>query len=1437
MVHGKTEKADETFLPSRKTLASLHFSRPRYERALDFQRCKYKIDVSVISHPTRQISTFHSVTIQTYMNKNTVGPFQIIPNRKDSIHRDRKHIGEFIFLLAAKLKYDLLCDLPDDKAGFLHSNEIYSLCADGITNVPSSIYRGLNAVYRENINRKRGSYRFLDKFLLERNQLWHLLCWSGRTGQNADEQNMVWWLNVENQDITFRDEKGSIIPDVELAKSLGDIFPKRCLYLSEDWERFSKVIDNISEQQQDVVVDGSYDVTGERIDERNEEYYARDWKSFAAHSKKLLQSSISRLAHKYAPDVYVNRKNIEDEFEEFLTSTKNLFLILGKSGVGKTNLMCNLAVKGNCPGLFVSGDLYPVGKFLLEDEIRKHLLSLPAYEVEDTDVVKYVNDLCLQNKTSFAVYIDALNEFANPSMVVQELSSLVTRWGIKFPSIKFCVSCRTQSWETIMQTAQAPPPQSNLYSRTKGGNTPKRGIYQADIGDIILDDFDEQEFKTAFHLYQEKAEFTGNLSSESEELCRHPLLLKLVAQVWAGKELPDRLNIIDLWDSYWNAMMKKSPDGTKYLAFEIASTMKQNRIMGISESQINSLPSYSKKRLSHLITAGTLNAKEEKYDVKYTFTYETLFEYTLARHLLSKEVAVLDDVPALLEECLNFPNLRSAVIFLSGMIGESQCMQFLRNLVATSMEGQKLASDIIGELKLSFPEVWDLLKQIYKKVPFAVTYALATIGEVHPEKTEFFFTNLIKTLSHWNFGETHSISFNLRKLCRKNEFFVRLAEKYADGNSRYKQVALITLYDLQGYKGPVVSSKRIQKYSKSRDINLRRAVAFVLGELINSGRKLPRGIIPEMAKDSDKQVRDQLAMSIGYSTAKRGRVPKVLKEFLKSGNRRQKQVAAEAVGYAISKVKHKELYRMAKQISEEHGQPVRTSLLKGMFRDGCGISPNIEPKLLQILESIIVKTSYQDLEPVFNRFMLRIPKQLLKQWYQSKEVNLRICAALQWSCNIDDFSVDVAICLAKDTSARVRLAVSKGFISFRWQTKYLERAFQLLKILLADKDRSVRLHACRVVSFYLVEEPVRGAELLIDRLSKEDDEAIKCKIMQNLITVDTEENTKLIKVIDKRIDELTSAGNLTDIGLCAAYNLDRCEFTNEFLYNCAQKDAEPYQHIASVGYILASLMHKEKSLKFLEILLCMIQNKPCRAHLVALEMLSHYTQTKEFSLAIKENAEILSKLLSIAVSSSNEIVRCYAVHVAWRCLAFYPDCFKDQIAKIINKVIDAKEWKVRFFTALYAASLNDSKDALTVDVEELASRVIEALCNDSNPLVGHATAFAWSQLEGPSKNKFSKLPNNVNASFKNYVKAYSKNEPDKHCFSILAKFYLENVDWISDELEYEIDALQSDGTNLLFAMWQRNAEKTEKLAQTWKESNSAGLNETAINFFKKIKSK
>ena len=178
---------------------------------------------------------------------------------------------------------------------------------------------------------------------------------------------------------------------------------------------------------------------------------------------------------------------------------------------------------------------------------------------------------------------------------------------------------------------------------------------------VTLGDFENEELQHALDAYRRRMHFTGELSESTEGLCHNPLLLRLVAQAWTGKDLPHNVNTRELWDAYWATMTGPDSKELGRLAIEIASSMRKSRTTSVAESRIANSKSYSRKRLASLVASGLIAARREAYDCRLSFAHERLTEYAFARSLMQAEGDVTDNIQAFLDEMEGFAPLEGAL--------------------------------------------------------------------------------------------------------------------------------------------------------------------------------------------------------------------------------------------------------------------------------------------------------------------------------------------------------------------------------------------------------------------------------------------------------------------------------------------------------------------------------------------------------------------------------------------------------------------------------------------------------------------------------------------------------------------------------------------------------------------------------------------------------
>ena len=236
-------------VPSREKYKNC-YSRNHLTPAKRKEYREYRYKLCIFLDLTKVVPTYYFLEINTYRNKEAESlekKFVIVNKHLDEAGKvrarnmlaeetlwlpDHKHLGELLFILAAKLKYDLTKDSKnvEDRSGFLHTKEIKEMNPGGQkqgerkTYVGKSVYGTLRKLYNpKNEKDKEKIKAFLFSFLIEPIQLYHLICYIGST--DPSNEQLFWWLNISAKDIIFKDVHNSkAIPRKKLEQVLDALF-------------------------------------------------------------------------------------------------------------------------------------------------------------------------------------------------------------------------------------------------------------------------------------------------------------------------------------------------------------------------------------------------------------------------------------------------------------------------------------------------------------------------------------------------------------------------------------------------------------------------------------------------------------------------------------------------------------------------------------------------------------------------------------------------------------------------------------------------------------------------------------------------------------------------------------------------------------------------------------------------------------------------------------------------------------------------------------------------------------------------------------------------------------------------------------------------------------------------------------------------------------
>ena len=242
----------------------------------------------------------------------------------------------------------------------------------------------------------------------------------------------------------------------------------------------------------------------------------------AAQQARFMEGLAGRAgsAGVYEPAVYVPRGVEEAELARFLEGDARALLLIGESGLGKTNLLCHWALAQAAARhavLLYSCERLTGSQVL--PEIAKDVGLPPA------DALAYLDAAAAQEGRLLLVVVDGLNDFRSAEhdgqrALLSAIDALVA--GLEGTHIRIVVSCTSATWNRLDR--QAPLHLTwPRYHRARGGD--------ADF--VPLAKFSVEEAEAAYPLYRARFGLLprfDDLAPPLRQRLREPVLLRVLAE-------------------------------------------------------------------------------------------------------------------------------------------------------------------------------------------------------------------------------------------------------------------------------------------------------------------------------------------------------------------------------------------------------------------------------------------------------------------------------------------------------------------------------------------------------------------------------------------------------------------------------------------------------------------------------------------------------------------------------------------------------------------------------------------------------------------------------------------------------------------------------------------------------------------------------------------
>lgn len=451
-----------------------------------------------------------------------------------------------------------------------------------------------------------------------------------------------------------------------------------------------------------------------------------------------IRGSISEYK-KYIPELYEPREDIERSFEEFLQSDCLCFPLIAESGLGKTNVLCALAEKygEDSPVLFYSGLRLRQG---LVDAITNDFIWEFTREHHVAYVIDRFNSLAIAHNMPILIFFDALDEFTGSiKRLKAELIDFIPRLG--GTAVKVCLSCKAFDWERYVidyGTTYNGLAKATFPKRDEVHNPQRSSPAQARNVGTWLPLFSDSELERTWTRYKDAYGLAGELQGETRTECRNPLIMRLVAETYAGqrRDIPSEISHEDVFRLYWDRRLGEIEEEQRYYAESMLCSAAEMMVEG-DASQVEER-SFRDRFASYGATADEAytsvlrlhlleRRKDDQGNAWLAFPFEKLRAYILTvRSRRWKELMpedIIDQVPKLMDsqlgrEAVNFYLTvvdRGASDLLTG-IARCDLDLFLRLIrdqdlssPATSAVSEKEMMDLITKRLSQFAATYSVL--------------------------------------------------------------------------------------------------------------------------------------------------------------------------------------------------------------------------------------------------------------------------------------------------------------------------------------------------------------------------------------------------------------------------------------------------------------------------------------------------------------------------------------------------------------------------------------------------------------------------------------------------------------------------------------------------------------------------------------------------------
>lgn len=357
----------------------------------------------------------------------------------------------------------------------------------------------------------------------------------------------------------------------------------------------------------------------------------------------------------YLPHLYARRLELERHLTGFLNAkcTKTGFLIIGTSGIGKTNTLCHIVKQwrddqdklGPDAVLLVGGNMLPGGNFKIRDVLLDRLEISGSFP----DMLSRFRDQRGRSDAQLVFIVDSVDKHPQPEELLRQLDDLIASCE-DLPWVKIIVSIGEVTYNAQRNAGFILATRAYFTVKTEGS----RG---ADLAEIPLGPMTDEELAEAYGKYvrepgmQPKSEYSSLTNDVKNTMC-NPLFLKIVMEVYDGRMIPRRVLTAAVLQEYCSKKVFDNHE-RRFFTNQFLDYLYNEEKMAVSLASLDRLPKEMREAILdrrgcsayYQLLDEQVLAVTDKHTTSLTpqkrtlhFTYDRLLEYLLLVRLIDQDL-------------------------------------------------------------------------------------------------------------------------------------------------------------------------------------------------------------------------------------------------------------------------------------------------------------------------------------------------------------------------------------------------------------------------------------------------------------------------------------------------------------------------------------------------------------------------------------------------------------------------------------------------------------------------------------------------------------------------------------------------------------------------------------------------------------------------------